>query len=456
MKNDRHLWDAVSMVGEDLLAEAQTYVPRQKKRPVVRILAAAAAAVMAVSCLGWAAKEWIFAPGVGLVSGEILSEVNVYTCEDQIPLGKIHLEAVTFTENKTDPAENRLIFWVFRSREHEMGGGSMDTEGKGYLEGNSFAASVNGVTYRSAGSGYSTAGWGCYSFRPVETQPLPAPVGESCTVTIAYEEPDIAVEPVQVVLTPADTAKAEQVMVTKDTSLTMLPLSENLMIGNLHHPEWLPLVETARNTSVHAVFKTISSDGMEGTASGSLNLCGIQTDYDCVRAAHDFYNQGIREMELYQVTVSCAFHDEAGTYRFPLMEIGETHVPETDVYLLDLGGFTCRLLSVTRDESGLQYETEYLYNGKDRNVTPTWISLTQRSIGPIDYLAGTEHIVNAEAPRTICCEKDGSLTYFTGEVTDHVMQPGEEVTVSVQNMMFSYGQSYHTEDAMPLATVVFE
>ncbi|MBR4961972.1 MAG: hypothetical protein IKY52_13840 [Clostridia bacterium] len=453
MKKNTVLWEAMGHIGEDLLTEAERYAPVKGKKTVRRFAAAAVAAVMAASCLGWAAREWIFAPGVGLTSGEILTEVNVYTNEKQVSLGKIHLEAVTFTENKTDPVENRLVFWVFRSRENQMGEGTMDTEGKGYLEGSSFTASVNGVQYRSAGAGYSTAGWGFYSFRPVEDQPLPEPVGENCTVTIAYEEPDMTVEPVQVLLTPADTARAEQTMVTKNASLTLLPLSDNLVIGNLNNPEWLPLVEAARNTDIHAIFKTLTADGTEGTASGSLNLCGIQTGYDCIRVAHDNYNAGIRKMDLYELMVSFSFHGEAGTYTFPLMEIGETYVPETDVYLLDMGGFTCRLVSVTRDEKGLQYETEYLYNGRDTHVTPTYAMLEEYSEGPIDYWAGTEHIVDPEAPRNIMTGENGALVYFTGEETDRIMQSGEEVTVYLQNMMFTYGQSYHTEEAEPLASV---
>jgi len=455
MKNTK-LWNAAAMVGEDLLAEAENYTPAKRNRPVRRFAALAVAAVMAVSCLGWAAKEWIFAPGVGLADGEILTRVNVYTNENQIALGKIHLEAVTFTEHKTDPAENRLIFWVFRSQENQMGDGTMDTEGKGYLEGSSFTAEVNGVPYRSAGSGYSTAGWGCYTFCPAEDQSLPEPVGESCTVTIAYEEPDMPVTPVQVTLTSADTARAEQTMVKGGSALTLLPLSDNLVIGNFDKAEWLPLVENARNTSVHAIFRTITEDGGEGTASGSLNLCGIQTDYDCIRAGNDDYNRGIREMDLYLLNVSMAFHGETGTYTFPLMEIGQTHVPDTDVYLLDMGGFTCRLLSVTRDEKGLHYETEYRYNGRDAHVNPTYIELNEYSVGPIDYWNGQMHIVNAEAPRNVIPGENGALTYFTGEETDHVMEPGEEITVWVQNMMFTYGESYHTEGAKPLAEVTFD
>ncbi|MBE6615733.1 MAG: hypothetical protein E7631_10575 [Ruminococcaceae bacterium] len=455
MKNTK-LWNAAAMVGDDLLAEAENYTPVKRNRPVRRFAALAVAAVMAVSCLGWAAKEWIFAPGVGLADGEILTRVNVYTNENQIPLGKIHLEAVTFTEHKTDPAENRLIFWVFRSPVHEMGGGAMDPEGKGWLEGDSFTAEVNGVPYRSAGSGYSTAGWGCYTFRPVEDQPVPEPVGENCVITVSYEEPDMTVDPVQVILTPANPAEAEQTMVTGKAALTLLPLSDNLVIGNFDYAEWLPLVETARNTSTHAAFKTITNDGTEGFAFGSLNLCGIQTDYDCVRAANDFYNRGIREMDLYLLNVSMAFHGETGTYTFPLMEIGQTHVPERDVYLLDIGGFTCRLVSVARDEKGLQYETEYRYNGRDAHVNPTYIELNEYSVGPIDYWNGQMHIVNAEAPRNIMNGENSTLVYFTGEETDHVMEVGEEVTVYLQNMMFTYGESYHTEGAKPLAEVTFD
>ena len=108
------------------------------------------------------------------------------------------------------------------------------------------------------------------------------------------------------------------------------------------------------------------------------------------------------------------------------------------------------------DETGLQYETEYLYNGRDANVTPTYITLNEYSEGPYDYWAGTEHIVNDQAPRSILRDREGNLTYFTGEETDHVMQAGEAVTVYVQHMMFTYGQSYHTEGAEPLCSVALD
>ena len=118
-----------------------------------------------------------------------------------------------------------------------------------------------------------------------------------------------------------------------------------------------------------------------------------------------------------------------------------------------MSGFTCRLVSVTRDEKGLQYETEYLYTGRDKNIVPTYAALSEYSEGPVDYWAGKEHIVNPEAPRTIMNGENGTLVYFNGDETNPVMEAGEEVTVYLQNMMFTYGQSYHTEGAEPLATV---
>ena len=453
MKKDTVLWDAVAMVGEDLLTEAMEQPGRKRRRTSVWVIAAAA--VMLVSFAGWAAKEWVFAPGRGLVPTEILTGVQVFTGEEQTALGKITLEGITFAENQTDPMENRLTFWVFRRAEDAMGNGTTDWEGKGYLEGNSFTAEVNGVRYRNAGSGYSTSGWGCYTFRPVENQPAPDPVGETCTVTVAYEEPDMTVEPVTVLLYPAETEEAVQRTITKDASVTLLPLTENLIVGNFYKEEWLPLVQTAGNTSVHANFATITAAGETGMAAGTLNLCGIQTDYDCIRAVPANYNDGIASMELYDFQASFSFRDNSlPAYTFPLMEVGETHVPESDVYLLDMGGFTCRLVSVSRDKTGLRYETEYLYTGKDNHVTPAYAEVRGVSIGMVDYVNGTMHIQNPEAWRWIMAEEDGTLTCFSGE-EDTVLSPGDPVTVYLQHMAFRYGQSCYTEGSEPVASFTF-
>ncbi len=455
MKKDTVLWDAVAMVGEDLLTEAMEKPERQPKRQKKSVWILAAAAVVLVSFAGWAAKEWVFAPGRGLVPTEILTGVQVFTGEEQTALGKITLEGITFAENRTDPMENRLTFWVFRRAEDAMGDGATDWEGKGYLEGNSFTAEINGVQYRSAGAGYSTSGWGCYTFRPVENQPAPDPVGETCTVTVAYEEPDMTVEPVTVLLYPAETGEAVQRTITKDTSVTLLPLTENLIVGNFYKEEWLPLVQTAGNTSVHANFATITDTGETGMAVGTLNLCGIQTDYDCIRAVPANYNDGIASMELYDFQASFSFRDNSlPAYTFPLMEVGETHVPESDVYLLDMGGFTCRLVSVSRDKTGLRYETEYLYTGKDNHVTPTYAEVRGVSIGMVDYVNGTMHIQNPEAWRWIMAEEDGTLTCFSGE-EDTVLSPGDPVTVYLQHMAFRYGQSCYTEGSEPVASFTF-
>ncbi|MBQ4605862.1 MAG: hypothetical protein IJB15_04095 [Clostridia bacterium] len=455
MKKDTVLWDAVAMVGEDLLTEAMEKPERQTKRQKKSVWILAAAAVVLVSFAGWAAKEWVFAPGRGLVPTEILTDVQVFAGGEQTVLGKITLEGITFAENRTDPMENRLTFWVFRRAEDAMGDGATDWEGKGYLEGNSFTAEINGVQYRSAGAGYSTSGWGCYTFRPVENQPAPDPVGETCTVTVAYEEPDMTVEPVTVLLYPAETGEAVQRTITKDTSVTLLPLTENLIVGNFYKEEWLPLVQTAGNTSVHANFATITDAGEAGMAAGTLNLCGIQTDYDCIRAVPVNYNDGIASMELYDFQASFSFRDNSlPAYTFPLMEVGETHVPESDVYLLDMGGFTCRLVSVSRDKTGLRYETEYLYTGKDNHVTPAYAEVRGVSIGMVDYVNGTMHIQNPEAWRWIAAEEDGTLTCFSGE-EDPVLSPGDPVTVYLQHMAFRYGQSCYTEGSEPVASFTF-
>ena len=460
MKKETILWDAVAMVGEDLLTEAmeeqgkrQTGYQARRQKKSIWILTAAA--VVLVSLVGWAAKEWVFAPGMGLVTAELLTDVQVFTGDEQIALGKIMLEGITFTENQNDLMENRLTFWVFRQAEDAMGDGTTDWEGKGYLEGNSFTAEVNGVQYRSAGAGYSTSGWGCYTFRPLENAPVPAPVGDSCTVRISYEESDMPVEPVTVLLYPAETGKAVQRIITKDTFMTLFPLTENLIVGNFQKEEWLPLVQIAGNTSVHANFATITDIGEAGMATGTLNLCGIQTDYDCIRAVPANYNDGIASMQLYDFQASFSFRDNSlPAYTFPLMEVGETHVPESDVYLLDVGGFACRLVSVSRDKTGLRYETEYLYTGKDSHVTPTYAEVRGVSIGEVDYINGTMHIQDPDAWRWIMAEEDGTLTCFSGE-EGTVLSPGDPVTVYLQHIAFRYGQSYYMEGSEPVAAFTF-
>jgi len=82
MKKETMLWDAVAMVGEDLLTEAMEPSGRQTKRQPKRqkksVWILAAAAVVLVSFAGWAAEEWVFAPGRGLVPTEILTDVQVF------------------------------------------------------------------------------------------------------------------------------------------------------------------------------------------------------------------------------------------------------------------------------------------------------------------------------------------------------------------------------------------
>ena len=95
MKKETMLWDAVAMVGEDLLTEAMEPSKRQPKRQTERqpkrqkksVWILAAAAVVLVSFAGWAAKEWVFAPGRGLVPTEILTDVQVFAGGEQTALG---------------------------------------------------------------------------------------------------------------------------------------------------------------------------------------------------------------------------------------------------------------------------------------------------------------------------------------------------------------------------------
>ena len=143
MKKDRILWDAMGMLGEDLLAEADGYGAVQRKKTGTRIAVLAAAALLAVSCIGWAAKTWIFAPGYGLVGIDMLNGKTVYMAADAVQVGMVELEAVILTEDRENPENNILTLWMYRREENAYPVGETDIR----LPEIHFKAMVNGVLY---------------------------------------------------------------------------------------------------------------------------------------------------------------------------------------------------------------------------------------------------------------------------------------------------------------------
>ena len=109
MRNGTLLWDAMGMIGEDLLEEAVKGEKQMAKRYGKRVWILAAAGILLLSLLGWAAKEWIFAPGFGIIPTYTDMGVTVYATEERVQIGQYTLEGAVFTENEAEPAENSLM-----------------------------------------------------------------------------------------------------------------------------------------------------------------------------------------------------------------------------------------------------------------------------------------------------------------------------------------------------------
>ena len=89
MTREEKWWHAIGMLPDDMIEEALAWVPESRPKPNLRkIMLITAVAVVLLSLVGWAAKEWLFVPGFGIVPTYTDMGVNVYTTEERTAVGQ--------------------------------------------------------------------------------------------------------------------------------------------------------------------------------------------------------------------------------------------------------------------------------------------------------------------------------------------------------------------------------
>ncbi|MBQ8640704.1 MAG: hypothetical protein IJ480_00675 [Clostridia bacterium] len=426
MKKDRILWDAMGMLGEDLLAEADGYGAVQRKKTGTRIAVLAAAALLAVSCIGWAAKTWIFAPGYGLVGIDMLNGKTVYMAADAVQVGMVELEAVILTEDRENPENNILTLWMYRREENAYPVGETDIR----LPEIHFKAMVNGVLYdKDSGT------WGEWGYQYIRLSPaeMPGLLEGECTVQLQYPEGEA-----ELLLLPVDGNDVCRNVLEDGSTMALLPLTENLYAGNFVNPAWQKTLERLDPGYISATvhFTTMTGTGETGWISGGVNLNGYAYAGSLI-APWEHHGQGIVSMTLDWVEVYLNPSNQE-TYVFPMPDEGETHI--CDILLWEDFGFTCRLTGITRTEEGLEYVLSH--DAEDLSITPVKVSLHTTGIGSNVY------------GESAACDMAGNILNRNsswGTATE-LPPPGAEMTIRLYGITFRYT----SPDGEPMTTFVFE
>ena len=427
MSKNHALWQAVGMLPEGMVQEAMTY-PGRKKQNRKRAVLLAVAAVMAVSCLGWAAKEWIFAPGVGLAGTDTLDGKKVYMTTEEIQIGKLELEAVILTEDRENPENNVLTLWAYRYAEDASPVGT----GEIHFPESDFTASVNGVPYRRSSGLTGEWGYQYMNFTPAEAPEL---LDGGCSVFLQYPEGEGEIQ-----LREAEGGSVYQNTLDGGMIVSLLPLTDNLYAGSFVNPAWQKTLERLNpySAAVGARFATVTENGENGIAHGTASLNGFAVSGGhCIGVMDEYHDQAVASMALETMDVYLSLGTDREEFSFILPEVGETQ--PCDILLWDDLGFTCRLTAVSRTEEGLEYRLER--SAEDGHISGIGAGLEASSGKPHYYQS------------VVQCNADGTFVeQIAYSLTGAELPAGTEMTLRLIHISFRY----ESPDGTPLTTFTFD
>ena len=458
MTREEKWWHAIGMLPDDMIEEALAWVPESRPKPNLRkIMLITAVAVVLLSFVGWAAKEWLFVPGFGIVPTYTDMGVNVYTTEERTAVGQYTLEGIVFTENEADPEENRLMLWLYCQDQEalqELPNLWVNGERYGFLF---FRRNPN-------------SSLGCYTYTRKhapdfvwdngEALPLePISVtAEGTVVTIQPMKgtpPEPVGEPVEVQLSPAESGAIEQIRLTGEKYVSFLPLTDNVVMGNLHDPDALLVGTGAWDMAARGEFTIRYEDGTESSLMGFLSMDNADPQR-VTGVLSDRYDRPVSAIAMDSVSVKLDYSMRlsedvpAFTYAFPLMEVGESLSCSERMW--SGVGLELWLTSVYRTEIGMGYTTEL------RNLTGD--PMITDGNGFCLFYAGEGIVRNGyntdehELFQRSCTEIDGELhtgRSFSpkGEEYALTLEAGDPVILVLDEVTYTYAHP----DGTPLGEI---
>lgn len=464
MRNGTLLWDAMGMIGEDLLEEAVKGEKQMAKRYGKRVWILAAAGILLLSLLGWAAKEWIFAPGFGIIPTYTDMGVTVYATEERVQIGQYTLEGAVFTENEAEPAENKLMFWLYCDDSEQLQYyPDIWVNGEPYaflhfrMTQNSNLCSYTYIKKTVPDYDWENGG------EPIPMETIPYS-GDGTVVTIQpvkntspFEKAEPDAEPVEVSLYTAEGGEIRQIRLTGEKYVSFLPLTDNVVMANLHDPEPLTCAEEAWDMSVRGEYTIRYADGTESALGGYFSM--DDTDPGRVTGiVSDRYDAPVSSVVLHSVSVNMdcmlrvAEEISPFTYTFPLMATGETLPVEERMW--SGMGLELWLTAVTRTEYGLQGTTEL------RNLTGD--PLITGGSGSCMFYAGegierNGYVSDEHALlQRICVAENwdiyaGRILKPGGASYALTMEEGDPVILALQEVTITYAHA----DGTPLGEIHF-
>ena len=465
MRNGTLLWDAMGMIGEDLLEEAVKGEKQMAKRYGKRVWILAAAGILLLSLLGWAAKEWIFAPGFGIIPTYTDMGVTVYATEERVQIGQYTLEGAVFTENEAEPAENSLMFWLY-CEDQEAFSVWPDI----WVNGNLYAFRYFRMTQNS--------NLACYTYAP-DTGREMKPEGVGPAQTIAYpaagEEGGLPVvtvqavtgmppydtipvgEPVHIALAEPESGTIEQVWLDAERYVSFLSLTDNVVMANLHDPAVLSCTEGIWDISARGNGTILYADGSTSSVSGYLSMDDASPK-KVTGMVSERYDVPISSITLDSVSVNMDYmlrkpeDVPAFTCSFPLMEVGETLPMEERMW--SGMGVELWLTAVTRTEHGLEGVTEL------RNLAGEMLMASGEAgcmfyagegIDRGGYVSDEHPLIQRE-----CITENGMLYAGRnlkpgGSIYALTMETGDPVVLALREVTITYGK----EDGSPLGEIDF-
>ena len=334
--------DLYELIG-DARDEFVTEAACQKGRSisVKKIIMIALAAVLCLSCIGWAAREWIFAPGRGIVASDTLGDATVYTFNEKTIIDGVSVEAVSLLYDPDRPENNTLQVWVYRADD-------ADTSRDGRIPDSLRAmdVTVEGVPYESGRSRLASVGFSCYSYKPAGEHSS-SDVPDSIAITISDT------------LLTLRRAGGQDILSYNEhgTSLSLLRLTNELYIGSFFDEELntLPLDLSLRNVMV--ILEATFADGTTARASGELLWRGEGSGVEFVSVDASAYGKEVISVSCMSITADMPTDDTVYT----ALSLSESDEPvKAGVELYTVGDFTAVL-----DEYSQSYSQSYMrYSGE--------------------------------------------------------------------------------------------
>ena len=333
------LFDLIGDISDDYIAEA---VYKEKRSiSMKKIIIISIAAVLCLSCIGWAAKEWIFAPGRGIVASDTLGDTAVYTSEDKMNIQGISIEAVSLLYDPADPESNTLQIWVYRSEDADTARDGRIPDSLRALE-----VTVEGIPYENGRSRLASEGFSCYSYKPSgEHSTADAP--DSISITIS-DTP----------LTLQRTGGQDILSYNRHgMSLSLLRLTNELYIGSFFDEELNALPLDLSLMNVMAIFEATFADGTTARASGELMWRGEGSGVEFVSVDTSAYGKEVISVSCVSITADMPTDDT----EYTALSLPESDEPvKAGVDLYTVGDFTAVL-----DEYSQSYSQSYmLYSGE--------------------------------------------------------------------------------------------